>query len=845
MPKAVFTVEKTQEVFLDCFYYLPPQIKRKDTITMYLTIKQHDLFRTLLMGFEIPFRTYIAKIITTTFSSDNDFEAAMSAKKMLLAPSSPKYLKDVLPNACAQKTLKIAYSKFVTATTSTDEIIIEDIEIPMVGALNLVTFALTECFGELYTLFGSYSIFCDRAELYRYTRNKLDHPGSRTLEDSHLVPVVSFVKDICLFLDDSYFLQKSKDQLISEATALQQRKLQIPVELQNFSDMPYGDSRIVCRDAELQLIRDFVYGKPENLRKQHSYCIYGYGGVGKTALVLEAIKQIVCDIQDNITVNEYLPKYMFFFSAKKRKLTFSTETGKLIEQQTRCHFETADELIALILASLKVDSLRKIHGEGLIVVDNLETLPPIERQKIKAFIETQTPSEMQFILTSRNSEEYEANYKLAGFDSKIGKEFIKAYSEENSLELMLTDDESDELISLAKGNTLVLVLSIRRLSKNLSTIGTLKSEFKSSNAWKSLKTSLLKTPSNAYEVVAEFMYRDTFEHLETSFLENADLFYKILNVFAVIQNESTDINTLCLLTNESYPNIEAVVDVLCNFLILEKKDMLYSLNSFAEKYIVGRFLPDAETYNRLSSDIASRQRQVQSALEELQEDMKERWALSNILRDWLIITDIDKITAAKMYKIYGDVNAACGRAGRFKVEDALERFVQECDESERVTAHPYVKYQKARILQLVDRSNILSEKHVEAIKKGFNDAVYSIKTIEQYSGIQQTKSYVSLLWLFGQYLSDNHDLSTAIRYLEEGKASFEEQQITDQEYYQCVTKLGHIYLDYYLLDRQNRISYLRKSRTISRMLSNNWHDLGKARSHAGQLRVRLQPYGAY
>ena len=198
-----------------------------------------------------------------------------------------------------------------------------------------------------------------------------------------------------------------------------------------------------------------------------------------------------------------------------------------------------------------------------------------------------------------------------------------------------------------------------------------------------------------------------------------------------------------------------------------------------------------------------------------------------------------------MYKIYGDVNAACERAGRFKVEDALERFVQECDESERVTAHPYIKYQKARILQLVDRSNILPEKHVGAIKKGFNDAVYSIKTIEQYSGIQQTKSYASLLWLFGQYLSDNHDLATAIRYLEEGKFSFEEQQIADQEYYQCVTKLGYTYLDYYLLDRQNRISYLRKSRTISKMLSGNWYDLGKARSYAGQLRTRLQSYGTY
>ena len=257
--------------------------------------------------------------------------------------------------------------------------------------------------------------------------------------------------------------------------------------------------------------------------------------------------------------------------------------------------------------------------------------------------------------------------------------------------------------------------------------------------------------------------------------------YKILKVFAVIQNDSTDINTICLLTGEAYPNVEAVIDVLCSFLILEKKDMQYTLNGFAEKYIVGRFIPDAETYNQLSTEITTRQRQVKSALEQLQTDMEERTSLANIMRDWSIITDVDRITAAKMYRLYGTVRETCDHSGRFKVEAAFEDFLKECDEAERVTAHPFVKYQKARILQVVDKANVLREKHVAEIKKGFEDAIYAIKTIEQYANIQQTKSYASLLWLYGQYLSDVNDLQNAMRYLEEGKASFEEQSIWGQE----------------------------------------------------------------
>ena len=165
----------------------------------------------------------------------------------------------------------------------------------------------------------------------------------------------------------------------------------------------------------------------------------------------------------------------------------------------------------------------------------------------------------------------------------------------------MSDEDKDQLLALSKGNTLVLVLSLRRLSQHLSTVSSLKSEFSTKSAWRSIRINLSNVPSNAYEVIGQYMYKDTFEHIEHIFAENADLFYKVLKVFAVIQNENTDISTICLLTKEAYPNVEAVIDVLCNFLILEKKDTQYGLNSFAEKYVIDRFLPDAETYDQLST----------------------------------------------------------------------------------------------------------------------------------------------------------------------------------------------------------------------------------------------------
>ena len=811
---------------------------------MYLTIRQHDAFRNLLMGFEIPFRAYIAEKITGIYKTDVDFEIAMKAKYSLINPSSPKILRNTNKKSTTEH-FKEMYCLFEAAKNSVSDIVSSDIEIPFVGALIIVTSALTEDFKDLYGLFSSYSAYYDLAEKYRYARNKLDHPGCRTLEEVHLLPVLSFVKDICQYLDAQYFLQKPKQLIIAEVIALQQRKLVIPVAKHNFGEMPFSESKLVCRDNEINRLKEFIYGKPNSLRKQHACCIYGFGGVGKTALVLETLKQVVGDILDNTTINEYMPSYIFFYSAKKRKLGYASETGRLMEQQIRFHFESAQELIALILNSLGVTSLRGFRDEGLIIIDNLETLSMEERIKVKQFVDTQTPESMQFILTSRNSEEYEVPFRLSGFEGDSGKEFINAYNEENALDLNLTDPETIDLLSLCKGNTLVLVLSLRRLSEQLTSVSSLKSEFSSRNAWKNLRISLSSIPSGAFEVIAEFMYKDTFEHIESTFAENVGIFHNVLKIFAIIDNGSTDINTICLLTQESYPDVEAVIDVLCGYLIIEKNDTEYSLNSFAEKYIVGRFMPDSERYNQLSADIANRQRQVRNELAQMENDISTNEKLASIMLDWQIHSDIDRITAARMYRLYQDVNRECRFGGARKIGWAIEEFENRCEEIERMTAHPFVKYEKARIYQIVDRSQILTERHEKEIVKAYNDCIYSIRTIEQYLGIMETKSYASLLWLFGQYLCDIGEIQNAIRYLEESKESFESQGLQDVQYYQCLSKLGAAYLDYYTQDRNNRKAYLRNARSINTYLKQHKDCLGKAKKYALELRERLGTYGQY
>ena len=334
------------------------------------------------------------------------------------------------------------------------------------------------------------------------------------------------------------------------------------------------------------------------------------------------------------------------------------------------------------------------------------------------------------------------------------------------------------------------------------------------------------------------MFKDTFEQIETVF-SDTELFYKILKVFAVISSNSTDLSTICLLTGYSYPEVEAAIDVLCNYLILEKKGILYLLNQFAETYIVQRFIPDAETFSALSTEIETRQRRIKESLDKLNHDMKNRQSLSRIMRDWNIVNDSDRITAAKMYDLYDHVKSECNCGGRFKVQGDLDDVLRESLESEKITAHPFVKFQKARLLQLIDDTNVLQNKHTEEIKHSYLDAIYVIKTIDQYASIQNTKSYAALLWLYGQFLASKNQLQDAIRILEDGKNSFEALSIIDYHYYQCLTILGWQYLKYYQEDPANRIKYLQRAKNLSHQLQ-TFGDLGTAYRYATALKYELQ-----
>ena len=789
---------------------------------MFLSNKQHTQLRTLVMDFEVPYRTYVANEIIGKYRTPESFAIELTNREVQTSQYNAFSKFSSIYGKIKSNPNKIYEILKDSKQAGEKKVVEDDIDVPFVSQLNILVLVFSDLFQSYLKQFYDFNDFWNQASEYHYVRNKLSHPACKTLDTRNLEKTVNFVETSNAFLrlygDDCYWLE-SADNIEKMTKAIATSTEINPVKINNFPDMPFPEMSLVCRDVEIEEIKSFVYGKPGALRKKSSYCIFGYGGVGKTALALEAVKHIVRDIIDGTTINAYSADFVLFFSAKREELRVSATSGSIERNKLAASFSSVEELKQSIFAYLGIDDYSKLNKKGLIIIDNLESLSGEERQLLAEFVEEESPQEVQYILTSRNEEGYQVRKSLGGFsDFVAGKKFICDYIEENDFDLDFNDEEIKLLLDITKGNTLVLVLCLKRLEQRFDTLNSLRADLTKTATITKLNRELTSLPANGYEIISEYMFKNTFEEVEAIFATDSQRIYSVLRVLAVYPSKSVDIYTLSLLTKQSYNELDELMVLLCKYLIVNKYNNEYSLNEFAEKYIILRFLPDQETYLTLSNEIEASTRKIRQELKELEEQIAYNRDFGKIMSDWHIISEGDKIAAAKAFKLYGEVKNDC-RKGKFFVDSALEDAKSVFNELEKTTMHPYVKYQKARIFQMIQESGYfvgdLSAERISA----FKDAIWIIKANPQFGIIQKTKSYASILWLLGCQLIRIDEINNRLeaeKYFEDSKEVFEELKIRDNEYYQCVSHMARNCLEIY--KQTKKVPYLRQSRHFCEVL---------------------------
>ena len=97
-----------------------------------------------------------------------------------------------------------------------------------------------------------------------------------------------------------------------------------------------------------------------------------------------------------------------------------------------------------------------------------------------------------------------------------------------------------------------------------------------------------------------------------------------------------------------------------------------------------------------------------------------------------------------------------------------------------------------------------------------------------YSNIISTKTYASILWIYGLFLDSIGQCLEAIRYLENAMQYFTNIDCRDIEYYQCISKLASLYLVEY--EKTGNRDYLDRAKPIGTILYDNRGDYATDRN---------------
>lgn len=747
---------------------------------MYISVKNCFRLDEIIKSFEVGYRSFIVFKLKNKYPTLNHFSIAVNEINDSLESSSlilshkykSKIIKIKNEVGSHHKRIEDCYNSYLQKD--------HDNDVPYVSEIiDYVFFFFNDCFSSLSHGFTSIEEFKDYSTKYTLIRNWLSHPASSKIQIQTAKEIITFVKRTILNLDDSFFWFVTKKEISKNIETFLRNIEESPLSYHNLSEVSFSYNKLVCREKELDDISDCIFGKDETYRKSGSLVIYGYGGVGKTALVLEFLYRTIKNIFDDKILEPI--EFVLFYSCKDEMLKMSQTTGELYVAEIDKQISTFPDFTSKIVKTLEIEKIEDLQAKrGIVVIDNFETLPDIDKPKFLELIK-KTPRSIQFIITSRNEEACEDKINLKEYrDIEKGVSFIDEFVDANDYRINLSPIIKKDLIELSKGNTLILVLTIQMINHGFDICGIL--------------SDLRNVESNNIEVIADFMYKNTINStIEGLQLEG----YNPIEILKVISlyEFPVDLYSISFLSKQEIPAVEYMCNIMSKKLVLEKQGESFKPNEFANKFILSKYIPHNIEKREIKKRIREYQKDLKKKLKLLEQRRAKEPLLDGIMEDWKPKNSIDTITIAEAFSLFADSKKASSKNNVEEITKIRKHFQR----IERMTSHPYIKFQKARCHEhflSVFKNAESKQKILKIISESFEAAIEA--TDFYYPYIKTTKSYASINWIYGIFLSTSmNDIPRSLRYLEDAYEIFKRNNIQDKTYYTLINNLSWAYTKLY------------------------------------------------
>lgn len=739
---------------------------------MYLTIKQCDVLDGICNRYEVALRSYVSNKIISSMTKE---EYINTMKQISTSMNDLPSVMPMYSYKFKSKAKHLAASSIYDLLQNTQKSfaskdIVDGQVISLGNLLDLIMLLYNPLFSDLGSKFDSIEQFADLLTTYHDVRNSLAHTASAKIQYEYSEKVINLITGTMSIIHDDYFWYSSKLDIKNQISEYLKLSLNAPAVLNNLNLVPKKHKELLLREKEIQELIKLICGDGEFGRVAGSVELHGYGGVGKTSLALEFCYEIIRNEMNN---NGKGYSFILWLSSKTEELTFNITTGTLYIKQITPLFEKCDDILIQLGKLLdyhdSIDTLTKhLYKErtkGIVVLDNFETISNDEKKKIKELIRT-FPRDIQFIITSRNFESIaEESLQIHGYsDIQLGKQFIEQYLSSKNYTMELSDKHLEQFIKHSFGNTLILVLGLERLIQ-----GTV--------SFDQLIQELQLHKKSDVEIIVDFMYKNTFDTALKEIEQETDGFnVKMLLTVMLLYGEPIDFHSLReLLKVDDSKLLDYVLEKLTNKFVLNKNGGYYELHEFASKFVILKLLPNQITIKEISSEITAYKREIKENLKKLYEDKRNYSHLEKILDDWQPITEADTIAISQAYTMFKYVRNRLNRIKTTKQYENLTKQVkQDFSKIEKRSYHPYITFQKARVLQLFLRSKFTRKKELDEISKeiqnAYENAYFSINL--KYKYLLNMESYAAFLWLYGLHLMHFGHVEEASRILEESVERF-------------------------------------------------------------------------
>lgn len=736
---------------------------------MYLSQTQCDLLRVICDRFEVVLRSCVADVLLTELGNvrmDEVLDTIASSKGSDF--SLPLYGERFPAKAMALRKTNFLDRLGRAQDSCRTQNIVEG-DVPTVGELiDLIMLFYNGGLSDLHRRFSSVEQFMSHLSNYHWVRNALAHPGSAHITRAQAELVMNLIDKLLLEIGPAYFWSCPRDEIRRQVVEFTYEiKQQCPVR-HNLDGVPRQHSQLLLREDEMSALHRLVVGDTSIGRVSGSVELHGWGGVGKTAIALEFCYELIRKQMSGL-VQGY--EFVLWLSAKEEELSHQRLTGDLFIKRLEPVYQGAADVVRHLKDLLGLDeslsgqSLREKLSltKGLVVLDNFETLTEVEKQGVGRLIRD-LPREVQIILTSRSFDGItEDDILVTGFSKDVGKQFVEAYCEARSFVLGTPGREIDDFVELACGNALIMVLGMDRIIDGTA-------------SFSSLTNELRGTRDTEVEILAEFMYKNTFsaalEELKTL---GHKVDPKALLTTMYVYGEAIDFHSLIdLLAIEDARDLDEVLKRLTLKYVIQRVEAQYQLHEFAEKFVILRVLPDSLQMQEMKERIRQYKTSIQKDITALLKDMDEDPQLKPILDDWKQETDADLIAIAKAYAEYSRALLVLRR--EFLSEARMSALVREVIKAfaqvHYRSHHPYITFQEARTLSLLASgkyARVMSGKtrgYAQARMTAAYEDTYQAITLD-FRHLARTESYAAFLWVYGIHLVRVNQIPQAVRILEE------------------------------------------------------------------------------